>query len=178
VLLDRGGLTRYDEHYVNVKRMRLAMGGLVRGECPGDSLQFVERYTFARPRHASEAAALMDKPVTLFGPWVRKKVNRSDQKVSEVLVPPHFTNTRHGLQLARQSLAAQNTANRQVLLITDGLQTAHFGGGWPDLLYPPDRTPSRPPCARRGRAPARASPSTSSRSVVSFATAGTSVRVG
>jgi hypothetical protein len=118
VLLDKSGSMRYDEQYVNVKRMGLALDGLTRGEYPGDSLQLIERYTFARPRHVSEVAALMDKPVTLFGPWVRKKVNRGDPEVSEVLVPPLFTNARHGLQLARQSLAAQDTLDRQVILIS------------------------------------------------------------
>jgi uncharacterized protein with von Willebrand factor type A (vWA) domain len=137
VLLDMGCPMRYDEQHVNVKRMGLALGGLIRSECPGDFLQPIERYTFAKPRHASEVAALMYKPVTLLGPWVRKEVNRSDPKVSEVMVPPLFTNTQHGLRLARKSLA-QNTPDRQVLLITDGLPAAHFESGWPYLLYPPD----------------------------------------
>jgi uncharacterized protein with von Willebrand factor type A (vWA) domain len=138
VLLDMSGSMRYDEQYVNVKRMGLALDGLIRSEYPGDFLQFIEMYTFAKPRHVSEIAALMYKPVTLFDPWVRKKVNMSDPKVSEVLVPPHFTNIQHGLQLARKFLAAQDTPNRQVMLITDGLPTAHFEGEWLYLLYPPD----------------------------------------
>ena len=37
--------------YVNVKRMGLALDGLIRTEYPGDFLQFVEMYTFAKPRH-------------------------------------------------------------------------------------------------------------------------------
>jgi uncharacterized protein with von Willebrand factor type A (vWA) domain len=138
VLLDMSGSMRYDEQYVNVKRMGLALDGLIRSEYPGDFLQFIEMYTFAKPRHVSEIAALMCKPVTLFDPWVHKKVNMSDPRVSEVMVPPHFTNIQHALQLARKFLAAQDTPNRQVLLITDGLPTAHFEGEWLFLLYPPD----------------------------------------
>jgi uncharacterized protein with von Willebrand factor type A (vWA) domain len=53
-------------------------------------------------------------------------------------VPPHFTNIQHGLRLARQLLAAQDTPNRQIVLLTDGLPTAHFDGPWLYLLYPPD----------------------------------------
>ena len=53
-------------------------------------------------------------------------------------MPPHFTNIQHGLQLARQFLAAQDTPNRQMILITDGLPTAHFEGKYLYLLYPPD----------------------------------------
>jgi uncharacterized protein with von Willebrand factor type A (vWA) domain len=138
VLLDMSGSMRYDGQYVNVKRMGLALDGLIKSEYPGDFLQFVELYTFAKPRHASEIAALMPKPVTLYDPVVRLKVDMSDPKVSELLVPPHFTNIQHGLQLARQYLAAQDTPNRQIVLITDGLPTAHFEGKFLYLLYPPD----------------------------------------
>ena len=61
---------RYDGQYVNVKRMGLALDGLIRSEYPGDFLQFIEMYTFAKPRHVSEIAALMPKPVTLYDPVV------------------------------------------------------------------------------------------------------------
>ena len=40
--------------------------------------------------------------------------------------------------MARRFLAAQDTPNRQVILITDGLPTAHFEGQQLYLLYPPD----------------------------------------
>jgi uncharacterized protein with von Willebrand factor type A (vWA) domain len=53
-------------------------------------------------------------------------------------VPPHFTNIQHGLHLARRFLSVQDTPNRQVMLITDGLPTAHFEGETLYLLYPPD----------------------------------------
>ena len=69
VLLDMCGSMRYDGLYANVKRMGLALDGLIRKEYPGDFLQFVEMYTFAKPRHVSEVAALMPKPVTIFDPW-------------------------------------------------------------------------------------------------------------
>ena len=35
-------------------------------------------------------------------------------------------------------LSAQDTTNRQIILITDGLPTAHFDGSDLYLLYPPD----------------------------------------
>jgi uncharacterized protein with von Willebrand factor type A (vWA) domain len=138
VLLDMSGSMRYDAQYVNVKRMGLALDGLIRKEYPGDYLQFVELYSFAKLRRPSEIVNLMPKPVTLYDPWVRLKVDMSDPKNSEMLVPPHFTNIQHGLQLARQMLSVQDTPNRQIALITDGLPTAHFEGQWLFLLYPPD----------------------------------------
>ena len=138
VLLDMSGSMRYDGQYINVKRMGLALDGLIRGEFPGDYLQFIEMYTFARPRHVSEVAELMPKPVTLYDPVVRLRADMSDPEVSEMQIPPHFTNIQHGMQLARKFLAAQDTPNRQVMLITDGLPTAHFEGSMLYLLYPPD----------------------------------------
>jgi uncharacterized protein with von Willebrand factor type A (vWA) domain len=68
---------------------------------------------------------------------VRLYVDMSDERVSEVDVPPHFTNIQHGLQMARRFLGAQDTPNRRVILITDGLPTAHFEENLLYLLYPP-----------------------------------------
>jgi uncharacterized protein with von Willebrand factor type A (vWA) domain len=139
VLLDMSGSMRYDGQYVNVKRMGLALDGLIRSEYPGDFLQFVEMYTFAKPRHISEVASLMPKPVTIYNPVVRLKADLSNPDVSELAIPPHFTNIQHALQTARQFLSVQDTPNRQVVLITDGLPTAHFEGSTLYLLYPPDQ---------------------------------------
>jgi uncharacterized protein with von Willebrand factor type A (vWA) domain len=138
VLLDMSGSMRYGGQYVNVKRMGLALAGLIRSEYPGDFLQFLEIYTFAKPRQFSEIAALMPKPVTLFDPYVNKWADMSNPEISEMMIPPHFTNIQHGLQLARKYLSAQDTPNRQVALITDGLPTAHFEGEILHLIFPPD----------------------------------------
>jgi Mg-chelatase subunit ChlD len=138
VLLDMSGSMRYDGQYVNVKRMGLALDGLIRTEYPGDFLQFIEMFTFAKPRHISEVPHLMPKPVTLFSPVVRLKADMSDPDRSELTIHPHFTNIQHALQTARRFLANQDTPNKQVVLITDGLPTAHFEGSMLYMLYPPD----------------------------------------
>ncbi len=138
VLLDMSGSMRYDAQYVNVKRMGLALDGLIKSEYPGDFLQFIEMYTFAKPRPVAEVAELMPKPVTLYDPVVRVKVDMSDPDRSELYLPSHFTNIQHALQMGRQFLSVQDTPNRQIVLITDGLPTAHFEGKWLFLLYPPD----------------------------------------
>jgi uncharacterized protein with von Willebrand factor type A (vWA) domain len=139
VLLDMSGSMRYEGQYINVKRMGLALDGLIRKEYPGDFLQFLELYTFAKPHTISEIATLMPKPVTLYDPVVRLKADMSDPRNSEMMIPPHFTNIQHGLHLARKYLSVQDTPNRQIVLITDGLPTAHFEGETLYLLYPPDR---------------------------------------
>jgi uncharacterized protein with von Willebrand factor type A (vWA) domain len=138
VIMDMSGSMRYDGQYVNVKRMALAMEGLIRREYPGDYLQMIEMFTFARPTPPGKLIELMPKPVTIFDPWVRLKVDMSRDDVSEYRIPHHFTNIQRSLQMSRQFLATQDTPNRQVILITDGLPTAHFEGSMLYMLYPPD----------------------------------------
>ncbi|MFO0813054.1 MAG: hypothetical protein U0796_07535 [Gemmatales bacterium] len=139
MLLDMSGSMRYGGLYVNVKRMALALDGLIRKEFPGDYLQFIEMYSLAKPRHQSEIASLLPKPVTIFQPVVRLRADLSNPNISELDLPPHFTNIQHALQQARMFLAGRDTPNRQIILITDGLPTAHMEGNYLYLLYPPDR---------------------------------------
>jgi len=139
VVLDMSGSMRYGGLHVSVKRMALALEGLVRREYPGDFLQFIEMYSFAKPRPAGEIVRMMPKPVTIFDSVVRLRADMGDPQIHETDVPPHFTNIQHALALSRQHLSRQPTPNRQVILITDGLPTAHFEGSQLFLLYPPHR---------------------------------------
>jgi len=138
VLMDMSGSMRYDGQYINVKRMALALNGLITTEYPGDFLRFVELHTFAKVVPAGDLIALMPKIPTITNPVVRLRADMSREDVSEIHIPPHFTNIQHGLQMARQFLSVQDTPNRQVVLITDGLPTAHFEASMLYLLYPPD----------------------------------------
>jgi len=138
VLMDMSGSMRYDGQYINVKRMALALNGLINSEYPGDFLRFVELHTFAKVVPAGDLITLMPKIPTITNPVVRLRADMSREDVSEMHIPPHFTNIQHGLRLARQFLSVQDTPNRQVILITDGLPTAHFEESILYLLYPPD----------------------------------------
>lgn len=138
VIMDMSGSMRYDAQYANVKRMALAMQGLIRSEFPGDFLQMIEMYSFAKPVAPGEVIGLLPKPVTIHDPIVRLRADMSKPEVSEYRIPPHFTNIQHALQQARLFLSTQDTPNRQIILITDGLPTAHFEGSELFLLYPPD----------------------------------------
>lgn len=138
VLMDMSGSMRYEGQYINVKRMGLAIEGLIRSEYPGDWIRFIEVYSFAKPVEPGKIANLMPKPVTLYDPVIALRADMSRDDISEHRIPPHFTNLQHGLQLARRMLATQDTPNRQIVLITDGLPTAHFEGQMLYLLYPPD----------------------------------------
>ena len=139
VALDMSGSMRHGGLYVSVKRMALALQGLVQREFPGDTLSFLEMYSFAKPRSAGEIVTLLPKPVTIFEPVVRLRADMSDPTITAEDVPPHFTNNQHALQLARRQLARADTPNKQVILITDGLPTAHFEGNQLYLLYPPHK---------------------------------------
>ncbi len=137
VIMDMSGSMRYDGQYANVKRMALALDGLIRSEYPGDYLNFVEMFTFGKVRRRGEIIDLMPKHVTIQDPFVQLKIDMSRDEVSEHMVHQHFTNIQHSLQLARRLLAAQDTPNKQIVLITDGLPTAHFEGNMLYMLYPP-----------------------------------------
>jgi len=136
--MDMSGSMRYDGQYMNVKRMALALQGLITSEYPGDFLRFIEMFTFAKLRTAGEIIDLMPKPVTIHDSWVRLKCDMSSDEVSEHQIHPHFTNIQHALRLARQNLATCDTPNKQIVLITDGLPTAHFEDEMLYMLYPPD----------------------------------------
>ncbi len=139
VIMDMSGSMRYDGQYINVKRMALAMDGLIRSEYPGDYLNFIEMYTFGKIKKQGEIIDLMPKPVTIYDPYVNLKVDMSREDVTEHMVHQHFTNIQHSLRLARQLLASKDTPNRQIVLITDGLPTAHFEGSTLYMMYPPQR---------------------------------------
>lgn len=138
VLMDMSGSMRYDGQYINVKKMALALNGLITGEFPGDFLRFIEVATFAKVVPPGELISLMPKIPTITNPVVRLRADMSRDDISETHIPPHFTNLQHGMQMARQFLALQDTPNRQVILITDGLPTAHFDASDLYMLYPPD----------------------------------------
>jgi uncharacterized protein with von Willebrand factor type A (vWA) domain len=138
VIMDMSGSMRYDGQYMNVKRMALALQGLISTEYPGDFLRFIEMYTFAKLRQPGEIIDLMPKMVTIHDPWIRLKCDMSDDRISEHQIHPHFTNIQHSLRLARQNLATCDTPNKQIVLITDGLPTAHFEEQMLFMLYPPD----------------------------------------
>jgi uncharacterized protein with von Willebrand factor type A (vWA) domain len=138
VIMDMSGSMRYSGQYVQVKRMALALDGLIRSEYPGDHLSFFEMYSLAKMVPSAEIPALLPKPVSIHSPRVRLKADMSDPQVTEFQLPQHFTNIQHALELSRRMLSGQNTPNKQIILITDGLPTAHFEGKDLYFLYPPD----------------------------------------
>ena len=138
LILDMSGSMRYGGQYIACKKMALALDGLIRSEYPGDFLQAIEMYTVAKLRPAAEIVEMLPKMVSINDPVVRLRADMSDPEITERDLPLHFTNIQRSLQLARQVLSAQDTPNRQIFLLTDGLPTAHFEGSELYMLYPPD----------------------------------------
>jgi len=138
LILDMSGSMRYGGQYIACKKMALALDGLIRSEYPGDFLQAIEMYTVARLRRPSEIIEMLPKMVSINDPVVRLRADMADPEITEMDLPLHFTNIQRSLQLARQVLSAQDTPNKQVFLLTDGLPTAHFEGSELFMLYPPD----------------------------------------
>ncbi|MFC1900967.1 VWA domain-containing protein [Chloroflexota bacterium] len=95
------------------KRVTLALDGLIRSQYPKDSLHIVGFSSYARE--------IKKKDVTL--------MNWDD-------FDP-YTNMQHGLQMARKLLDRDRTANKQIILISDGEPTAHFENGRLFFQYPP-----------------------------------------
>jgi len=134
VLLDMSGsMTRYGK-YGSAKKVALALQALVRGKYQGDFIQVIGFYSFASPLTERELINSAPKPVSIFDPRVRMRINL-DQPPS--FVPQHFTNIHAGLQFARRVLRRQSQMNRQIICITDGEPTAHVEGRDVMLIYPP-----------------------------------------
>lgn len=134
VLIDMSGsMSRYGK-YGAAKKVALALQSLVRGKYQGDFIQVIGFYSFASPMTERELLNSAPKPVSIFEPRVRMRINL-DSPPS--FVPQHFTNIHAGLQFARRVLKRQPAQNRQIICITDGEPTAHLEGRDVMLIYPP-----------------------------------------
>lgn len=95
------------------KKVTLALDSLIRGQFPRDSLHVVGFSYQARELRPSALPGL---------DWDEHE---------------YGTNMQHGLMLSRRLLAKQKSANKQIIMITDGEPTAHLEGDRVDFNYPP-----------------------------------------
>ncbi len=99
--------------YLAAKKVALALETLIRTQYPRDRLAIVG--------FAYDAREI--RPETLAGlSWHEYE---------------YGTNLQHGLQVARRILARQGSANREIVVITDGEPTAHVEHGEVEFNYPP-----------------------------------------
>lgn len=139
VVIDMSGsMARYGRFY-NAKKVALALDALVRTQFPEDRVQFVGFATFAKQYRVGDIPALSPKPITHAGSAVQLAVDFDalTDPGRKRAIPQYFTNTQKGLEIARRLLMREETANRHVILITDGVPTAYYLGPRLKLTYPP-----------------------------------------
>jgi uncharacterized protein with von Willebrand factor type A (vWA) domain len=99
--------------YLAAKKVALALETLIRTQFPRDRLAIVGFAYDAREIRPEALAGLS---------WHGYE---------------YGTNLQHGLQVARRILAGQHSANREIVVITDGEPTAHIEHGEVEFSYPP-----------------------------------------
>ena len=97
------------------KKVALALQALIRSQFPRDTLHIVS-FAYSAREIPAEALATVSWDAYEYG-----------------------TNLQHGLMVARRLLARSHSANRSVLVITDGEPTAHIEDGRVEFAYPPTR---------------------------------------
>jgi uncharacterized protein with von Willebrand factor type A (vWA) domain len=95
------------------KRVTLALDGLIRSQYPKDSLYIVGFSSYARQMKKEDLAYMS---------W-------------DEFDP--YTNLQHGLSVARKLLDRDRSANKQIILVSDGEPTAHFEGTQLYFQVPP-----------------------------------------
>jgi uncharacterized protein with von Willebrand factor type A (vWA) domain len=101
--------------FLAAKKVAVALDTLIRTQFPRDELHVVGFAYYAREIRPGALAGLS---------WQGYE---------------YGTNLQHGLMLARRMLARSRSANREIVVITDGEPTAHFEAGQVEFSYPPTR---------------------------------------
>jgi uncharacterized protein with von Willebrand factor type A (vWA) domain len=101
--------------FLAAKKVAVALDTLIRTQFPRDELHVVGFAYYAREIRPGALAGLS---------WQGYE---------------YGTNLQHGLLLARRLLARSHSANREIVVITDGEPTAHFEAGQVEFSYPPTR---------------------------------------
>ena len=100
-------------YFYAAKKMALALDSLIRTQYPRDTLYVVGFSDYARE----------------IGPGMLAQLSYSEYV--------YGTNMQHGLMLARRLLHRHRTANRQIIIVSDGEPTAHMEGTHAVFMYPP-----------------------------------------
>jgi len=113
ILLDMSMSMFLSGYFDAAKRTAIALDTLIRSQYPKDSLHIIG--------------------FSLFAQVIKKK----DLLYNEPDEYEQGTNIQHALSLARQLLAKEQSANTQIILISDGEPTAHLESGRAFFRYPP-----------------------------------------
>lgn len=135
VLIDMSGSMMRSDRFFFAKRMVMALDALIREDYADDKLMIVGFGTLAKSYSPSQIPSLQPFPVTMYDPHIRLRLDMA--RHDENSVPLYFTNLQRGLQLSRTLLGSGETQNKQIILITDGVPTAHMEGRQLHINYPP-----------------------------------------
>lgn len=150
LLLDMSGSMERFSRFAAAKKVALALDALIRTQSPRDNLAIVGFYTYAQEITLQDLPYLTPKPFGFFpfmysdmyqNPmgYLDLQIEAADAIAGRIDVPQAFTNIQAGLQVAARLLTRQNTANKQIILITDGEPTAHIRDSKICLEYPPSQ---------------------------------------
>lgn len=138
ILLDMSGSMMRSDRFYNAKKMTLALDSLIRREFREDKLIIVGFGTLAQQYSIAKILTIQPYNVTLFSSHVRLRIDMTDlDEGSSDALPLYFTNLQRGLQLSRKLLGGKETQNKQIILITDGVPTAHIEDNVLHVNYPP-----------------------------------------
>ncbi len=138
ILLDMSGSMYRVDRFYYAKKMILALESFIRQFYKEDSLYIVGFGTVSRIFSISQIPSLQPYPVTLFDPYIRLRIDMLKRKSDDYQrIPEYFTNLQSGLALSRKLLSNRQTRNKQIILVTDGVPTAHFEKHILHINYPP-----------------------------------------
>ena len=137
ILLDMSGsMYRYGRFYY-AKKMILALDRLMKLEHPSDRIEIIGFGSLAKRYSVNDIVMLQPHPVVFTDPFIRLKLDLSLDEETKKSWPLYFTNLQAGLSLSRKLLGTKESKNRQIILITDGVPTAHISHNKLNLNYPP-----------------------------------------
>jgi uncharacterized protein with von Willebrand factor type A (vWA) domain len=150
VLIDMSGSMAWNNCFFAAKKVALALDNLVRNVFPRDSLQIVGFYTaaevmkpadlpYVQPKTFGYNASMYSDYYDMLMGYIDVQLDYRDVARGRINVPQGFTNMQQGLRMAEQILSKRQSANKQIILITDGQPTAHCEGDRLYLQYPPSQ---------------------------------------
>jgi uncharacterized protein with von Willebrand factor type A (vWA) domain len=150
ILIDMSGSMAWNNCFYAAKKVALALDNLVHSAFPHDTLQIVGFYTaaeemkaadlpYVKPKSFGYNASLYSDYYDMLMGYIDVQLDYRDVVRGRTNVPQGFTNMQQGLRIAEQMLSKRQSANKQIILITDGQPTAHCEGDRLYLQYPPSQ---------------------------------------
>jgi uncharacterized protein with von Willebrand factor type A (vWA) domain len=150
ILIDMSGSMAWNNCFYAAKKVALALDNLVRTAFPHDTLEIVGFYTaaeemkaadlpYVKPKSFGYNASLYNDYYDMLMGYIDVQLDYRDVVRGRTNVPQGFTNMQQGLRMAEQMLSKRQSANKQIILITDGQPTAHCEGERLYLQYPPSQ---------------------------------------